>query len=438
MNKTAREYAYEILIAIFLEEAYSNISINKVFSNNKISQTDKKYITQLVYGSLKNKLYLEYIIKSFSTGRIKPKVKTLIIMTLYQILKLDKTPDFAAVNEAVNLSKKIFGIHTSKFVNAILRNIIRNFKDENLDFKDKDEEIIIKYSCPEDLYKILKKQYGSEKAISIAKSFNNTSENSVRINLLKTNKDDMKKYFNEKNISFKESIIADDCLLVSNLDIESSKFKEGFYIIQDEASALVAHTIGEDKEKKFDILDVCAAPGGKSLHVASLYKNSSLVSCDKYEHKLKLIEENSIKLGINNISIRQQDAKVLNKEFSNKFDIIVCDVPCSGIGVIKNKPEIKYKINDKYIEEIAELQLNILENSMNYLKSGGCLIYSTCTIDKRENEYNINRFLERNSEFSLERISLTNQLEEIQPGMIRLLPDEHNCDGFFICKLRKK
>ncbi|MBF0710154.1 MULTISPECIES: 16S rRNA (cytosine(967)-C(5))-methyltransferase RsmB [unclassified Gemella] len=437
MNKTAREYAYAILINVFLDDAYSNISINKVFSKNNISSKDKKYITQLVYGSIKNKLYIEHIIKRFSKGRIKPKVRILILMSLYQILKLDKTPDFAAVNEAVKLSKKIFGLHTSKFVNAILRNIIRNIEKIDYVFKDEDEEIIIKYSCPRSLYMILKEQYGKEKAISIVKSFNTTSENSIRINLLKITKSDLINYFEDRGISVKESSVAEDCLLVSSIDITDPKFQEGYYIIQDEASALVAHALEENREKTLNILDVCAAPGGKSLHIASLYNNSCLISCDKYQHKLKLIADNAEKLGITNICIQQQDATELNIEFLNRFDVIICDVPCSGMGVIKNKPEIKYKVDDSYIRKLTDLQLEILENSIKYLKPEGCLIYSTCTIDKRENEYNINRFLEKNPNFNLENIRLSNQFEKIQTGMIKILPDDYNCDGFFICKLRK-
>ncbi|MDO4813839.1 MAG: 16S rRNA (cytosine(967)-C(5))-methyltransferase RsmB [Gemella sp.] len=437
MNKTAREYAYEILVDILVTEAYSNISINKTFSKNNINQQDKRYITQLVYGSIKNKIYLEYIIKKFANSRIKTKVKILIIMSAYQILELDKTPNFAVVNEAVNLSKKLFGIHTSKFVNAILRNIIRNIDvlSENT-FNDIEEEICIKYSCPKELFEILKEQYGSEKAISIVKSFNNTSENSVRINTLKTNKQELMNSFSKAGISVKESSIVEDSLLVSNIDINDPLFKNGYYIIQDEASSLVAHTINQDKDHQYNILDVCAAPGGKSLHIASLYSNSEITSCDKYIHKLKLIESNANKLGITNINVIEQDARKSNSEFIDKFDILICDVPCSGMGVIKNKPEIKYKIRDSYIDEIANLQLEILENSKKYLKKGGILIYSTCTIDKRENEYNISKFLKNNVDFTIEPINIEN-IETIDKGMIRILPDEYNCDGFFICKLIK-
>lgn len=437
MSKTAREFAYDILVDVLLNDAYSNISINKVFSKNNINQQDKKYITQLVYGSIQHKIYLEYVIKIFSNTRIKPKVKVLVLMSVYQILKLDKTPNFAAVNEAVNLSKKLFGTHTSKFVNAILRNIVKDSERIEKSYKNEEDRLITENSCPIELYNILKKQYGKTKANSIIKSFNSSSENSIRINNLKTNKDDLIKYFESKNVGAKESKITKDCLILESIDIRDKKFQEGHYIIQDEASALVAHTLSEDKDKIMKILDVCAAPGGKSLHIASLYRKADLISCDKYDHKLKLIEHNAKKLGIDNITVKEQDARNINTEFIDSFDVLICDVPCSGIGVIKNKPEIKYKITDDYVNEIADLQLEILEKNSNYLKVGGTLIYSTCTIDKRENEYNVQRFLGKNPNFKIDPISISSEVKLTEDGMISILPDEYNCDGFFICKLKK-
>ena len=227
-------------------------------------------------------------------------------------------------------------------------------------------------------------------------------------------------------------------MILERLNLSDKYFKEGYYIVQDESSSLVALAINEDVKKDYKILDTCAAPGGKSLHVASRYFNSSLVSCDKYIHKLKLIANNVEKLAIKNITTMEQDATKLNKNFENNFDIVICDVPCSGIGVIKNKPEIKYKITNSYVEDIAKLQQQILENSKNYVKENGVLMYSTCTIDKRENIENIEKFLKNNSNFKLEKISLNNSIvKENEQGVLDMLPDEYKCDGFFIAKLRK-
>lgn len=438
MNKNARQYAYEILKEILINDAYSNITLNKVFSRNEISKQDKAYITELVYGSIKNKIYLEDILKKFSKGRVKVKVKILLVMSIYQIIKLNKTPDFAVVNEAVEISKKEFGIHTSKFINGVLRNIIRNYDSLSTLYSNSDNDFCVKYSCPVELFNILKKQYGNEKSRSIIKSFNSYSKNSIRVNILKNNIDSLQEYFQSIGISSSKSEITKDCLLVDRLNIKDDAFSKGLYIVQDEASALVAHAISEDVNENFNILDVCAAPGGKSLHVASKYQNSKVISCDKYDHKLELIRDNAKKLGINNIEIRNQDATVDNQVYREKFDIVVCDVPCSGIGVIKNKPEIKYKINDAHIEDIAKLQLKILNISKNYVKENGILIYSTCTIDKRENEYNIEKFLKENNNFSLETITIDSSVKEYKKGMLNILPDEYNCDGFFICKLRRK
>ena len=431
----ARSLAYEVLFTIIQEDGYSNITLNKYFNQYKVEEQDKRFISEVVYGTIKNKLYLEHILKSYSKGRVKPKVKIILLMSVYQLLYMDKTPNFAIIDEAVKLSKKIAGNITGKFVNGILRNIERNAKNLELKYKNETEKLCVENSCPKELFDILNKQYGKEKAQSIVVSFNQKSKNSIRCNPLKTTKSDL---IEKLGSAVSESEICEDSLILNKLNIDNSLFTNGYYIIQDEASALVASSIGLPVDKEYKILDTCAAPGGKSLHIASKYFNSSLVSCDKYIHKLKLIEDNTAKLGISNIEIKEQDATIYNSSFNDKFDIVICDVPCSGIGVIKNKPEIKYKITNSYVEEISKLQYQILDNSKKYVKNNGILMYSTCTIDKRENIENINKFLNENKDFKLENISLKNSIiKTSENGVLEILPDEYSCDGFFIAKLRK-
>ena len=431
----ARSLAYEVLFTIIQEDGYSNITLNKYFNQYKVEEQDKRFISEVVYGTIKNKLYLEHILKSYSKGRVKPKVKIILLMSIYQLLYMDKTPNFAIIDEAVKLSKKIAGNITGKFVNGILRNIERNAKNLELKYKNKTEKFCVENSCPKELFDILNKQYGKEKAQSIVVSFNQKSKNSIRYNPLKTTKSDL---IEKLGSAVSESEICEDSLILNKLNIDNSLFTNGYYIIQDEASALVASSIGLPVDKEYKILDTCAAPGGKSLHIASKYFNSSLVSCDKYIHKLKLIEDNTAKLGISNIEIKEQDATINNSSFNDKFDIVICDVPCSGIGIIKNKPEIKYKITNSYVEEISKLQYQILDNSKKYVKNNGILMYSTCTIDKRENIENINKFLNENKDFKLENISLKNSIiKTSENGVLEILPDEYSCDGFFIAKLRK-
>ena len=431
----ARSLAYEVLFTIIQEDGYSNITLNKYFNQYKVEEQDKRFISEVVYGTIKNKLYLEHILKSYSKGRVKPKVKIILLMSIYQLLYMDKTPNFAIIDEAVKLSKKIAGNITGKFVNGILRNIERNAKNLELKYKNETEQFCVENSCPKELFDILNKQYGKEKAQSIVVSFNQKSKNSIRYNPLKTTKSDL---IEKLGSAVSESEICEDSLILNKLNIDNSLFTNGYYIIQDEASALVASSIGLPVDKEYKILDTCAAPGGKSLHIASKYFNSSLVSCDKYIHKLKLIEDNTAKLGISNIEIKEQDATIYNSSFNDKFDIVICDVPCSGIGVIKNKPEIKYKITNSYVEEISKLQYQILNNSKKYVKNDGILMYSTCTIDKRENIENINKFLKENKNFRLENISLNNSIVKARKnGVLEILPDEYSCDGFFIAKLRK-
>ena len=431
----ARSLAYEVLFTIIQEDGYSNITLNKYFNQYKVEEQDKRFISEVVYGTIKNKLYLEHILKSYSKGRVKPKVKIILLMSIYQLLYMDKTPNFAIIDEAVKLSKKIAGNITGKFVNGILRNIERNAKNLELKYKNETEQFCVENSCPKELFDILNKQYGKEKAQSIVVSFNQKSKNSIRYNPLKTTKSDL---IEKLGSAVSESEICEDSLILNKLNIDNSLFSNGYYIIQDEASALVASSIGLQVDKEYKILDTCAAPGGKSLHIASKYFNSSLVSCDKYIHKLKLIEDNTAKLGISNIEIKEQDATINNSSFNDKFDIVICDVPCSGIGVIKNKPEIKYKITNSHVEEISKLQYQILNNSKKYVKNDGILMYSTCTIDKRENIENINKFLKENKNFRLENISLNNSIVKARKnGVLEILPDEYSCDGFFIAKLRK-
>ena len=431
----ARSLAYEVLFTIIQEDGYSNITLNKYFNQYKVEEQNKRFISEVVYGTIKNKLYLEHILKSYSKGRVKPKVKIILLMSIYQLLYMDKTPNFAIIDEAVKLSKKIAGNITGKFVNGILRNIERNAKNLELKYKNETEQFCVENSCPKELFDILNKQYGKEKAQSIVVSFNQKSKNSIRYNPLKTTKSDL---IEKLGSVVSESEICEDSLILNKLNIDNSLFSNGYYIIQDEASALVASSIELPVDKEYKILDTCAAPGGKSLHIASKYFNSSLVSCDKYIHKLKLIEDNTAKLGISNIEIKEQDATINNSSFNDKFDIVICDVPCSGIGVIKNKPEIKYKITNSHVEEISKLQYQILNNSKKYVKNDGILMYSTCTIDKRENIENINKFLKENKNFRLENISLNNSIVKARKnGVLEILPDEYSCDGFFIAKLRK-
>lgn len=436
-NKNSREYTYEILKDVFINETYSNITLNKLFSSTSINYLDKKYITELFYGTIKNKVYLEYILKQFTKYRIKKKIKILLMMSLYQIIYMDKTPDFATVNEAVKIAKKEEGINSSKFVNGLLRNFIRNFDKNNLKFKNKEEEFCIKNSCPISFFNILKSQYGEEIAKKIVLSFNYKSTNSIRVNNLKNSKKELISKLNLENVIVEESKICKDCLLVDKLNIESDLFKHGFYTIQDEASSLVALSLASDNINNYKILDTCAAPGGKTAHIAEKFINSEIVSCDIHNHKLELMKNNFDRLGFKNIKIQKQDATIFNEKFNEKFDIILCDVPCSGIGVIKNKPEIKYKITDEYIKEISKLQYSILENNSKYLKKNGIIIYSTCTIDKRENYENIDKFLKNNKNFVLEKIKLDSDVKVDKKGVINILPFEYNCDGFFIAKLRK-
>jgi len=433
-NINARKIAYDTLYEIFYNEAYSNIILNKFFKQNRIEEQNKRFISEIVYGTLKNKLFLEHILKTYSKGRVKPKVKVILLMSIYQIKFMDKTPNFAVIDEAVKLSKKIAGNITGKFVNGILRNIERNINDLALKYKNSEEQFCIENSCPFELYKILVDQYGNNKAKAIIESFNNKSENSIRYNPNKVTKKELLEILGNEA---KESTICEDSIIIDKLDINSKYFKEGYYIIQDEASALVACSIGENIEEKYKILDTCAAPGGKSLHIASKYLNSTLISCDKYIHKLKLIEDNVNRLGLKNVRTRLQDGTSIGEIYPEKADCVLVDAPCSGLGILRHKPDLRWRKTAEDLTVFPPLQKKILESAAKCVKPGGTLVYSTCTMNRAENEDIVNAFRISHKDFEVVPVGNTFGFSK-DSDYLSILPQDDGLDGFFIAKLRRK
>ena len=384
----AREIAFKILCDIEENNNYSNIAINKHFKNLKISNQDRGLATEIVYGVVENKYYLDYVINKLSkikTQKLSICVKILLRMGIYQIAFLNSISDYAAVNETVNLVKK-YDKRSSGFVNAILRNIIRN-KDE-----------ILNVDIENDVIEKLK-------------------ENGLK--------------------AYKVSII-DEAIRVENLkDIENNElFKEGLFTIQD-ISSMMASKVLNPKENS-NALDVCSAPGGKTTHIATLMNNTGkVISRDVFEHKLKLINNTVNRLGLTNVEVENFDASILDENSINKFDYVLADVPCSGLGIIRRKPEIKYKSKAE-IKDLPVLQRKILENASKYVKVGGNLLYSTCTILDSENIEVINNFLKENDNFELVPIDEVNvDLDNQEKGYLKIYPNIHGMDGFFIAKLKR-
>lgn len=430
IDKT-REVALKILYKIDKEQAYSNIVLNEEIKQNRksLDEKDVGLISEIVYGVTTWKLTIDEIIKKYSKIKLKkisPWILNILRMGVYQIIFLDKIPKSAAVNESVNLAKRYGHSSSSNFVNAILRKIEKNDYEEFFQISDDIERISKTTSMPEWIIKELLKNNNLEIVEQICKNSNIKPKVTIRINNLKTNKEEFRKKLEERNINYKETTYKDFLILekiknIENLDL----FKKGFFTIQDISAGLTAKIL--DPKSKDNVLDACSAPGGKTTYMAELMKNEGIIEAwDIHEHRTRLVEENAKRLGINIIKTKVKDASIYDQNLNEKFDKILLDVPCLGIGVIKRKPDIKWQRKIEDIKEITNIQQNILEKCSKYLKKNGTLVYSTCSILKEENENVIYKFLEKNNNFEI-----------VENSIMNIIPDDEK-DGFFICKLRKK
>lgn len=444
--QNSREIAFNILYDIFSNQAFSNISLNKHL-NKKIDPKEEGLVREIVYGVLENDLYLEHIISKASKlpmKKIHPKILLILKIGIYQLVFMNNIPTSAAVNESVKLAKIYGHKGTVGFVNGVLRNISRN-KEQYLEIDDEDRVsyISIKYSHPKWLVERWIKEFGLEFTERLCRENNTHAKLNIRVNTLKTNKEELRSSLEKYGFLISEGRYSDDILIVENpvRITETEEYKSGFFTIQDESSALVAN-IMNPKENSL-VIDLCSAPGGKATHIAQkMNNNGKIISMDIYEHKIKLIEENAKRLGIHIIETYVDDATKFNKSFENIADYVLLDAPCSGFGLIRRKPEIKWYRKESDIEELVNIQKSILNNAKRYLKTGGILVYSTCTIEKDENINMINGFLKENDNFKLISFEglvkgLENE-ESIKEGYIQLFPHVHNTDGFFIAKMIKE
>lgn len=438
--KSAREVALRLLMQVHENKAFSNILLNNEFSKSDILDVDKTFVTQLVYGVISNKMAIDYIIKKSSKirfNKISVPILNILRLGIFQIYYLDKVPASATCNEAVKLAKKYGHVASANFVNAVLRNATRNEKVSFFsEIHDPLEYLSVYYSYPRWIIDIWVKQFGEEGTKRLLEANEKVEYNCVRVNLLRTSREEMLNVFDESKIGkLSDTFYVKD---VKNI-INSNEFKNGLVTLQDEAPALVAHLLNAKEGN--EILDICAAPGGKTTHVACLTKdNAKIIATDIYPNRVKLIEDTAKRLGIKSIKTKIMDATVFNSEFVDKFDRIIADVPCSGLGVIRKKPDIKFNIKEEDIKNINEIQKRILVNAGKYLRVNGILVYSTCTNIFKENEDTINWFLKENKNFKLvtyETLIPDEWKSGLKDGMLSLLPSKHKCDGFFICCLTK-
>ncbi|GFZ29686.1 ribosomal RNA small subunit methyltransferase B [Clostridium zeae] len=436
----SRKIIKDTLDSIFYKGAYSNIELNKRLSESDLNDKDKGLVTEVVYGTIKYKKTIDYIISTLVADekKIDKRILNILRSAIYQIKFLDRVPDFAVVNESVNLGKKI-SINSSRFINGVLRNFIRN-KDSEIKNNISDIEYLsIEYSFEPWMVKLFVEQYGRENSIKILSGLNSTPSVTVRVNSLKSDYDDVFDELNKQGYTVEEGNICPEAInIIRGKSIENNPlFIEGKITVQDESAMMVAPVLELNGELK--VLDLCSAPGGKTTHIAELLENKgTVIGCDIYDHKLKLVEENKNRLGIENIQTKLLDAAKYNSELRETADRILVDAPCSGFGIIRKKPEIKWTKSQKDLKDLVEIQRNILKNAWLYLKPGGIMVYSTCTLNKKENEENIKWIKENYKDVQFEKIFLgeSDNLIYNDDGSVTILPNEF-FDGFYIAKLRK-
>ena len=425
--------------------AYSNLLLNEMIKQGNLNQKDVGLFTELVYGTISRQLLLEFYIAPLITHakKVDDWVKTLLCLSVYQLEFLDKVPAHAILNEAVEIAKIKGNPGTGKFVNGVLRNYQRQEKPDVEKISEPVERLAIKISLPIWLTKRLIKQIGYEETEKLGLSLYQPSRVSGRVDTRKCSREQAIMTLQSEEISAKESqlspygVVAEKGRLAS-----SSLFHDGIMTIQDESSMLVAPTM--QIEPEHHVLDACAAHGGKTTHIATFLDptcGGEVTALDVHEHKVKLIEENAERLGVfSAVYAQKMDAREVKDQFATAtFDRILVDAPCSGLGLLRRKPDIRYKKNAKDLANLPAIQLAILESCASVLKSSGILTYSTCTILKEENQEVIETFLKRHSDFERIDVLVDPVLQSsIEDKMLTLYPHQFDTDGFFICCLRKK
>ena len=443
MAVNEREVVLDMLLSLREGKLSHTILKDTLDSYLYLDKSSRGFITRLYEGTIEKRLYLDFIIDGYSKTPVK-KMKLIIMllleMAVYQLFFMDRVPDSAAINEAVKLAKKRGLTGLSGFVNGVLRNIARN--KENIALPDKNKDLIqyleIKYSTPRTVVEYLIKDYGNHEAEAILEAF---EEKRPLVARATKNREELIKKLDAEAVRVSTDTIFPESVRILELDSLSylESFEDGDFVIQDESSQFIGKIVGLPKGAR--VLDLCAAPGGKSLLFAGMEEVDEIISCDISESKTELIEDN--------IRTKVNDASLYNPDFVDGFDLVICDLPCSGLGVMGRKRDIKYNVTEDKIRELAILQKKILENAVRYVKKGGRLIYSTCTMTKAENEENFT-FISEFKGFSavdfsdkirgyVDRYKDGERLvNEAKKGFIRLFPGELGTDGFFISEFMRE
>lgn len=446
---TAREAALDVLTRVEQDKAYSNLLLNQTLNRLKLERQEAALATELVYGTIQRLNTIDYFLARFAAkglDKLQPWVRSLLRLSFYQLRWLDRIPPHAAVNEAVNLAKKRGHQGIAGLVNGILRSVIR--EKESLVVPGDlplGKRIALEYSHPEWLTERWISRYGAEEAARMCEADNEPPKASVRVNRMRFSREAMAARLAEHGIQAASSPLAPDGLVIESGGniAESPFFAAGELSIQDESSMLVARIV--QPEPGMTVLDCCAAPGGKTVHLAELMNDEGVIHAyDVHEHKTKLIRDQASRLGLRCIRPSVSDARRLAERFpAASFDRILLDAPCTGLGVIRRKPDLKWAKRESEIAEIAALQRELLQAIHPLLKLGGVLVYSTCTTEPEENKEQIRRFLADTPQFELvpfpKDILPAGWVREAgESGMLQLLPHHFHSDGFFIARLQKR
>ena len=424
-----RQIAFEALMKTVRDGAFSNLALDGILSKSCLDTRDKSFVSNLFYGVIERQLTIDYqllLYLSKPLRKLKPEVLTILRMGAYQILFMDKVPDSAAVNESIKLSKKNGASFASGLINAVLRKVAKGGVVLPTD-KDSDEYLSVKFSCPLWLVKKWKSEYGEEDTAAFLGASLGSADTFIRVNTTKITESELADILRSEGVDC-ESTYNKNTLKISlkGNDIEKlDSFRKGYFHVQDMASQLCAKALGANEGDT--VFDLCSAPGGKAYTIAEIINDKGKVLCfDIYENRVSLILKGAERLGLNSIEGKVGDASIFNSEIG-LADKVLCDVPCSGLGIIRRKPEIKYK-SEEELKDLPEIQYSIIDNASKYVKTNGSLLYSTCTLSKAENEDIVAKFLENHADFKAVPV-----FPESGSGTsITLMPHKNESDGFFI------
>lgn len=441
MAKSARETALSVLERCRRDQAFSDALLSSSIQTAGLSVRDSAFCSRLCYGVMQNMLLCDFYIDSFTlnSNKLEPKIRDILRLSVYQILFLDRVPSRAAVNEGVELCKKCGFSRASALVNAVLRKISENkSKLPEIPRDDICRHLSIKYSTPLELTGRFISEFGADFTEKMLAANNEIAPTVLQVNTLKVTADKLKTELEEDGIELTENPVLTNSFEITGTGSIAAlrEYMDGEFYVQDAAARL--SVIAAAPKPGDSVLDACSAPGGKSFASAIMMENSGkIVACDIHASKLSRVTEGAERLGINIISTAVMDAAKPDLSHISAFDIVIADVPCSGLGVIRKKPDIRYK-DISEIDKLPTVQFSILSGLAECVKPGGVLLYSTCTVLSQENDGVIDRFLSANDEFSLEAFTLPLPFGDVVNGRLRLYPHLHRTDGFFICKLRKK